>query len=130
MASLIRASAIPKRALEREALMDVLQQVTPSGAIAPAVEELTPDLARKRRSQLRIIFDRFIRNRTAVFGFVVLALVVLLALFAPLITHQTSTYDPAITIPKNPIAFAPISWAHPLGTDELGRDVLARLLFG
>lgn len=90
--------------------------------------EMTPELARKRRSQLRIIFDRFIRNKVAVFGMSVLLVIILLALFAPLITHKTATYDPATTVTQN--LFAPPSAAHPLGTDELGRDVLARLLFG
>ncbi len=90
--------------------------------------ELTPELARKRRGQLRIIFDRFIRNRVAVIGLVVLLIIVALALLAPIITHQTPTYDPANTPSRN--LFAPPSAQHPLGTDEIGRDVLARLLFG
>ena len=106
--------------------MDVIEQ--PNVAGPPEIIELTPELTRKRRSQLRIIFDRFMRNRVAVVGMVVLAIIALMAIFAPIITHQTATYDPANTPTSN--SFAPISLAHPLGTDELGRDVLARLLFG
>lgn len=108
--------------------MDVLNQPNTAGVTAPRTEEMTPDLARKRRSQLRIIADRFFRNRVAVIGFAMLALIIVLALFAPVITHKTATFDPANDPTKD--IFVPPSLAHPLGTDELGRDVLARLLFG
>lgn len=93
--------------------------------------ELTPDLVRKRRSQLRIIFDRFVRNRAAVVGLVILTIIILMAIFAPILTHQTAAYDPANSIPThNPELLAGPSWAHPMGTDELGRDLFARMLFG
>ena len=92
------------------------------------VAELTPELTRRRRGQFRIIFDRFIRNRVAVFGLVMLGIIVLLALLAPIITHQTAHYNPALDPTSNILAHP--SLAHPLGTDELGRDVLARLLLG
>lgn len=106
--------------------MDVLDQ--PNVVGAPEIIELTPELTRKRRSQLRIIYDRFVRNRVAVAGFVVLVIIALMAIFAPIITHETATFDPANTPTAD--QFAPFSLTHPLGTDELGRDVLARLLFG
>jgi peptide/nickel transport system permease protein len=48
---------------------------------------------------------------------------VLVAVFAPLL----APYDPLAIDPVN--ALAPPSWAHPIGTDELGRDVLSRLIF-
>src|SRR5258708_8318780 len=110
--------------------MDVLDQPNLAGAVAAGIEELTPELARKRRSQLRIIFDRFVRTRVAVMGMIVLAIVILLTVFAPVITHKTATFDPANTIPTHPIAFAQASLEHLLGPDALGRDVCARLLFG
>ena len=92
--------------------------------VTPGAIELTPELTRKRRSQGRIIFDRFIRNKAAVFGLVVLVLMVLAALLAPVISH----YDPN----QYHIALqtqAP-SAQHILGTDDLGRDELTRLLYG
>lgn len=109
--------------------MDIMQTPNTQEAALSALE-LTPDLARKRRSQARIIFDRFVRNRAAVVGLVILAIIVLLAIFAPVLTHKTATFDPANTIPENPLLLAPPSWAHPFGTDELGRDLFARMLFG
>jgi peptide/nickel transport system permease protein len=110
--------------------MDIMQGPDTTQAAQVGALELTPTLVRKRRSQLRIIFDRFVRNRAAVAGFIVLSIIILLAIFAPVITHKTADFDPANTIPANPHDLAGPSWAHPLGTDELGRDLLARMLFG
>ncbi|HEV7127890.1 MAG TPA: ABC transporter permease [Ktedonobacterales bacterium] len=107
--------------------MDVVDQPNVA-TLPPAIIELTPELARKRRSQLRIIFDRFMRNRTAVLGMAVLGVIILLAVLAPILTGTTATHNPAIDPTTN--QFAGISLSHPLGTDELGRDVFARLLFG
>ena len=91
--------------------------------------ELTPELTRKRRSQLRLIADRFVRNRAALVGLCVLILIALGAIFAPIIVHQTATYNPA-NDPNLAIALSGPIPGHPLGTDDLGRDELARLLFG
>lgn len=113
--------------------MEILQQPDASQQSGIAAIELTPDLVRKRRSQLRIIFDRFVRNRAAVAGAIVLSIIILMAIFAPIITHETATYDPANFIPPHPKPsdlLAGPSWAHPMGTDELGRDFFARMLFG
>ncbi len=114
---------------------------TPSQVVPPSLpgdeglDELllvTPQLARKRRSQLRIILDRFVRNRAAVAGLIVLILMGLAALFAPVLTHASaSNPNPSITIDlKHSPPFQSPSPQHPLGTDELGRDELARILYG
>lgn len=107
--------------------MDIIRTEQVMGP--PNSAEITPELARQRKSQGRLIFERFIRNRTAVAGFVFLMLMLLLAVFAPIITHQTASYDPA-NDPNLSIALHGPTLAHPLGTDALGRDELARLLFG
>ncbi|MGE5334461.1 MAG: ABC transporter permease [Nitrososphaerota archaeon] len=101
---------------------------SPLGADSTTVD-ITPELLRKRRSQGRIIFDRFMRNRLAVGGAVVLLIMVLAAIFAPLLTHQTATYDPASKVDLAHLLEGPTA-AHPLGTDDLGRDEFARLLEG
>ncbi|WP_433825604.1 ABC transporter permease [Actinoplanes sp. CA-015351] len=54
----------------------------------------------------------------------VCVLVVLMALLAPWI----APHDPFAVDPLN--AYAPFSVAHPLGTDDLGRDLLSRLVYG
>ncbi|MCG0238856.1 MAG: ABC transporter permease [Firmicutes bacterium] len=67
---------------------------------------------------------RFRRSRSGVFGLAVVAALVLIALLAPWLTP----YDPL----ENDYAavMQPPSRAHPLGTDNFGRDVLARTLYG
>jgi peptide/nickel transport system permease protein len=75
-------------------------------------------------SPARRALRRLWRRKGAVVGLVVVALFVAIAIFAPLI----SPYDPAAQS-WTAVRKAP-SWAHWLGTDDVGRDVLARVIFG
>src|SRR5215467_4251964 len=67
---------------------------------------------------------RFRRHRLAVAGAVLLAIMLLAVGFGPLLWQ----------VPINDIDFsAPLdgpSWSHPFGTDDLGQDLLARMLYG
>jgi peptide/nickel transport system permease protein len=76
------------------------------------------------RDQRWSLVKRALTARGAPFGAAVLALVVLMALFAPLI----APYDPLKQDLAN--ARAAPSAEHLLGTDDLGRDVLARVIYG
>src|SRR5215813_6066495 len=67
---------------------------------------------------------RLLRRKGAVFGLFVIALFVALALLAPLI----SPYDPNLQTWS--AVRKPPSLLHWFGTDELGRDVLARVIYG
>lgn len=67
---------------------------------------------------------RFRRNRLAIVGASVVLLMVLLALFAPVI----APYDPLHQVYTN--ALRPPDAAHWFGTDDLGRDVLSRVIYG
>ncbi|MBP2614622.1 ABC transporter permease [Agrobacterium pusense] len=58
------------------------------------------------------------------FGFAILAVLVLVAIFAPLI----APYDPARQALENALQVP--SWAHLAGTDEFGRDIFSRLVYG
>ncbi len=58
------------------------------------------------------------------FGFAILAILVVVAIFAPLI----APYDPARQALGN--ALQPPGWAHLAGTDEFGRDIFSRLVYG
>ena len=64
------------------------------------------------------------KNRLAVIGGILVLLVFVLSIFAPFI----APYNPSIIDIKN-ILVGP-SFSHPLGTDDLGRDVLSRMLWG
>lgn len=66
----------------------------------------------------------FRNNRLAVAGFIIAAVLVIAALAAPLL----APYDPASQDLANRLR--PPSWHHPFGNDELGRDILSRLLLG
>ncbi|MSP80210.1 MAG: ABC transporter permease [Rhodospirillales bacterium] len=70
---------------------------------------------------------RFSRHHAAIVGAAVLGVLIVAALVAPPVVSALGL-DPAATDLAR--RFQPPSGAHPLGTDELGRDVLARLLFG
>jgi len=87
--------------------------------------ELTPALVQKRRSQLRIIFDRFIRNRAALVGAAVLILMFLFCFLGPTITGHN---QPDVIHPTD-ASQAP-SLKYPFGTDDVGRDQFARAMAG
>jgi peptide/nickel transport system permease protein len=62
------------------------------------------------------------RSRSAVVGFIALAIVLAMAIVGPLVVpHDPIKPDPSV------ITQAP-SWDHPMGTDQYGRDVLARVV--
>lgn len=68
---------------------------------------------------------RLLANRAAVFSGILLAALVILALIGPFLTPFA--YD---QINKNDVWAPPLTGGHLLGTDSLGRDLLARLLVG
>jgi peptide/nickel transport system permease protein len=68
--------------------------------------------------------DRFWRNRLAVVGAVLVAAMLAVALAAP----RLAPADP--TVANLEEVMQPASRAHPLGTDELGRDLLSRIVWG
>ena len=70
------------------------------------------------------LLKRLLRDRTALIGLVLVGSLVLLALAAPLIAPN----DPAAVFPAH--KFASPSIEFPLGTDNLGRCLLSRLMYG
>ena len=73
---------------------------------------------------LRVIGKRFSRNKLSILGAVTVLLLIILSLFAPFI----APYDPTAIDVHN--VLSPPSKEHPLGTDELGRDLLSRIIWG
>lgn len=72
---------------------------------------------------------RFRRNRLAVASLVVVLLMITLAVIAPILEHFGLLADPTAQDVVNSYA-SPGSAHHILGTDNLGRDVLAKVMFG
>lgn len=84
---------------------------------------LLQERERAHRGRIRTFFRRLFNRPGAWISALVLALVVLAALAAPLIAPA----DPEAISPQ---LRKPPSGAHPFGTDEVGRDVLSRVIYG
>ena len=99
-----------------------LEPLTPPTPAPPLTTISVP--SRKARGPLAMAFVRTARNPLGLFGLIILGLVVGSALAAPWITP----YDPVAQHPgfelKGP------GGAFLLGTDELGRDLLSRVVYG
>jgi peptide/nickel transport system permease protein len=78
----------------------------------------------RTRSRWEDFRRTFFSNRLALFGTVIMTGFILMGVFAPLL----APYDPL----QQDLAgkFAPPSSAHPFGQDELGRDILSRVIYG
>jgi peptide/nickel transport system permease protein len=79
--------------------------------------------ATRHASMSRRILRRFFHHRLAVFGGAVLVLLVLMALFAPIIAGQDPYHQDYSALKQPP------SREHILGTDALGRDMWARIVY-
>ncbi len=81
-------------------------------------------VTQKRYSETRRMISVFISRPLPVIGFVIILLLILMAIFAPLLTP----YEPNKMDIINKLQ--PPSAEHWLGTDSLGRDTLTRIMFG
>ena len=77
-------------------------------------------LIQKLKMQLSVL----VASKTAMIGLVIVVFWVTMAMFAPLVTKYTPTEQDWKAPNQGP------SWSHPLGTDELGRDLWSRLVYG
>ncbi len=82
---------------------------------------------------------RLLKNRLAVFGMIVVILVAIASLVGPEIIKRVNGFSPDYIPSDSKLikSFAPFtapdgsfSWTHPMGTDNQGRDILARVLQG
>lgn len=76
------------------------------------------------RTRQHLVLRRLARNRGAVLGAIILILLVSVAILAPLITP----YDPLEMAPKDRLQ--PPGPAHWFGTDNFGRDIFTRVIYG
>lgn len=71
-----------------------------------------------------ILFLPFLKQKSIATGLLLLLILVFTAIFSPLL----SPYDPVeMDLPNNILS---PSWEHPFGTDNLGRDVFSRVIYG
>lgn len=101
-------------------------ELIPSAVAAEATPKQQIDLfSRPPRGPWQLAWDRFKRAKLAIAGAIVLTIIVIAAIFAP----QIAPYGPN-DIDLFSIKVSPGTDNHILGTDELGRDVFSRLLYG
>ncbi len=84
----------------------------------------------KRPGRLREFWYYFRENRGAVFGLWVFVIFLVCAVFGPILAPYDPTEQFREHILQPPAWQAGGSWAFPLGTDPLGRDMLSRLIEG
>ena len=78
----------------------------------------------KQRSMFRQILNRLVRNYSAMIGFSLLMIIIILCLLAPVIAPQGFNEQNLMEKFQSP------SFRHLCGTDNLGRDIFARILYG
>ena len=94
----------------------------------PAIEKQKQAEAKRKRPRVstpaREAWRRLVRNKAAVFGLVVIAIFVLLAVFAGVLTkYEYADQDYSVIL-------QPPSAEHLMGTDNFGRDIFTRILYG
>lgn len=107
--------------------MDISEQLSTTQEEVEPFLEMTAELVQKRRSQGRIIFDRFIRNRAAVVGASALILLFLFCFAGPLFWRVNPN---ALNVLNVSATLSGPTLAHPFGTDDVGRDTMARAMAG
>jgi dipeptide transport system permease protein len=94
-------------------------------SIAGATETVAPP-----PGLLASFWASFSENKGAVAGLIVLAIIALLAVFAPLVAPHPPTEQFRDFVKLPPAWDEGGNWSFPLGTDALGRDMLSRLIYG
>ena len=83
--------------------------------------------SRARLRQLRLQWHVLTRNRLQKLAVIFIGILLFLAIFSPYIVPHPDAISGAVHA-KDTLA-AP-SWSHPFGTDEMGRDIFSRVLYG
>ena len=87
-------------------------------------DSLSEEIARPSTTYWHDVWQRFRRDKLAVVGLVVIVIMTLLCIVMPMVSPYT--YDGSDYLNMN----ASPSWAHPCGTDQLGRDQFIRIMYG
>ncbi len=88
-------------------------------------DQMDPAINRKKNSSLWLdSLSRVIKSKTSLIGLVIITLLIVVAIFAPQIATHSPTDQSIIDRYQSP------SSEHLLGTDELGRDIFSRIVYG
>lgn len=80
----------------------------------------------KKKSQAAAVWRRLRKNKMAILGLIILSIIILAAIFANFLFD----YETMVIQQNASLKLKPPSAEHWLGTDEVGRDILARIVFG
>jgi ABC-type dipeptide/oligopeptide/nickel transport system permease subunit len=99
-----------------------LTAAKPAQDAAPSLDMLA--LAPKQRSLWGDAMRRLIRNRLSIIGLIITSMLLFMAVFGPMLAPYSYTEQDLLHVAQMPSA------AHWLGTDEIGRDIFSRILYG
>ncbi len=85
---------------------------------------ITQSISQPKQSKLKDFFSILLMNKAAMVGAIIVAIYIIIAVFAPLL----APYDPFEI--KLEDKLMPPSFDHLMGTDDKGRDILSRILYG
>jgi peptide/nickel transport system permease protein len=104
------------------------QQVEAEGYAFTITRQQVRELQRKNRIEnLGRAWYKFSRNPLSIIGGATVLVIVLMAIFAPFVAPYPEHAKPFTDFAN---ASRPPSWEYPFGTDEIGRDILSRVIFG
>ncbi len=115
-----------RRAAAADARARAAADAADAGGAAGAAAAGGPTGAAAGASQWAIAARHFRRNRLALAGLVIVVVLYLVAFLAPLI----APYDPLAQGNLATTSYLPPGGAHLLGTDQFGRDILSRIIYG
>ena len=114
----------PTGATGRAGVVVAQDGAVPLQVVDPAMLEAAEGVSKEARSQWRDVWDQFAAHRGALAGMVIFVGFILFVTLGPLVWP----YDPGYIDMRS--RYVGSTLAHPLGTDQLGRDMLARMMAG
>ena len=97
---------------------------------APLDHPAVPVAVPKARSQWNDVWDQFRAHKGAMAGVIILGALIFAVLIGPFLWQIDPNFIERDTVKMFKSRNLPPSWAHPMGTDQLGRDTLARMMYG